>query len=210
MAGEFPTIIVAQAQSGDALQQGVIVSEASSAPPPVATTEHAAPAEHAEVFPPFDPSTFTSQLVWLAIAFAVLYLAMSRMALPRIGGIIEARKTRIEGDLKEAERLRAETDKAVAAYETALSEARQNAHKIAQETRESIRADLEAKRKTVEDQLAGRVAEADVRINQSKTAALANVDTIATETVQALVTQLTGAVSEAEAAAAVAEVKGTV
>jgi F-type H+-transporting ATPase subunit b len=210
MAGEFPTIIVAQAQSGDALQQGVIVSEASSALPPVATTEHASTEEHAEVFPPFDPSTFTSQLVWLAIAFAVLYLAMSRMALPRIGGIIEARKTRIEGDLKEAERLRAETDKAVAAYETALSEARQNAHKIAQETRESIRADLEAKRKTVEDQLAGRVAEADVRINQSKTAALANVDSIATETVQALVTQLTGAVSEAEAAAAVAEVKGTV
>ena len=197
MAGEFPTIIVAQAQSGDALQQGVIVSEASSALPPVASTEHASTEAHAEVFPPFDPSTFTSQLVWLAIAFAVLYLAMSRMALPRIGGIIEARKTRIEGDLKEAERLRAETDKAVAAYETA-------------ETRESIRADLEAKRKTVEDQLAGRVAEADVRINQSKTAALANVDSIATETVQALVTQLTGAVSEAEAAAAVAEVKGTV
>ena len=209
MAGEFPTIIVAQAEGSDALQQGVVVADPNAATHLTEEVHASADAGHAEVFPPFDPSTFTSQIVWLAIMFGILYVAMTRAALPRIGGIIEARRVRIEGDLKEAERLRQETDKAVAAYEAALAEARRNAQKIAEETRESIRSDIDDKRKAVEAELSGRVSEADARILETKNAALANVDAIAVETVQALVTQLTGSVSEAEATAAVEEVKGT-
>ncbi len=204
MAGT-PTIIVAQAE-GDALQQGVVVDEHGAE---TATGEvHATTEEHSEVFPPFDPATFSTQLIWLAITFAVLYFMLSRVALPRIGGIIEARKARIEGDLKEAERLRQETDKAVAAYEAALAEARKDAGKIAEDTRQSIRDDIEGKRKVVETDLSARMSEADARIQASKSAAMGSVDAIAAETAQALVAQLGGGASEAEAFAAVAEAKG--
>ena len=48
-------------------------------------------------FPPFDPSTFASQLVSLVIAFVALYLIVSRIALPRVGGVIDARQNAIEG-----------------------------------------------------------------------------------------------------------------
>src|SRR5690606_23669808 len=58
------------------------------------------------VFPPFDPSTYASQLVWLAVTFGALYLLMSKIALPRIGEILEVRRDRIESDLAEADRLR--------------------------------------------------------------------------------------------------------
>ncbi|MEO6015198.1 MAG: ATP F0F1 synthase subunit B [Devosia sp.] len=207
MAGN-PTIIVAETTGGDALQQGVVVEDPSAAH---ATAEtHATTVEHKEVFPPFDPSSFSTQLIWLAITFAVLYFALSRVALPRIGGIIDARKQRIEGDLKEAERLRQETDKAVAAYEAALAEARKDAGKIAEETRESIRADIEGKRKVVESDLGARMSEAEASIQASKTTALGSVDAIAAETAQALVAQLGGGATEAEAHAAVAEAKGAV
>ena len=131
---------------------------------------------------------------------------MSRVALPRIGGILETRRTRIEGDLKEAERLRVETDRALAAYEAALAEARRNAHAIAEETRSSIKADIANKRKSVEAGLAGRVAEAEARIQQTKIAALGNVDAIAAETAQELVAKLAGKVSAAQARSAVAQV----
>lgn len=204
MAGATPIIIVAQAEGGDALQDGVIVEDATEH----GTEVHAADEAHSEVFPPFDPSSFSVQLIWLAITFAVLYFMLSRVALPRIGGIIDARKARIEGDLKEAERLRQETDKAVAAYEQALAEARQNAGKIAEDTRQSIRDDIDGKRKVVETDLATRMSDADARIQASKTAALGNVESIAAETAQALVAQLGGAATEAEALTAVAEAKG--
>ena len=57
---------------------------------------------HGGSFPPFDSSTFASQLVSLAIAFVALYIIVSRFALPRVGGVIEARQNAIEGDLAEA------------------------------------------------------------------------------------------------------------
>ncbi|WP_084646219.1 F0F1 ATP synthase subunit B [Devosia insulae] len=217
MAGSAQDIIiVAQAESGDALQQGEVVAPAEEH---AAEGEHAAPADahgatdthasteaHSEVFPPFDPASFGGQLLWLAITFAALYFLMSRVALPRIGSILETRRTRIEGDLKEAERLRQETEKAAAAYEAALAEARKNAHGIAEETRAGIKADIDGRRADVEATLAKRVSEAEARIQADKDAALANVGSIAAETAQALVAKISGTVTAAEARAAVAAV----
>lgn len=218
MAGEFTKIIVvAQAEPADALQQGTVVEEHGAAAP----VDHAAPADHAAtethagteagghevgIFPPFDPSTFPSQLLWLAITFAALYFMMSRVAIPRIGGILESRRARIEGDLKEADRLRVESERAAAAYEQALAEARKNAHAIAEETRQGIRTDIEGKRANVEANLAKKVAEAEAQIQTAKSAALGNVEQIAADTAAALVGQLSGSVTDAEARDAVATV----
>lgn len=208
-------IIVAQAEGGDVLQEGEIVAPAedhaaegehAATDAPGATETHAGTEAHSEVFPPFDPVSFGGQLLWLAITFGALYLLMSRVALPRIGGILETRRTRIEGDLKEAERLRQETEKAAAAYEAALAEARKNAHGIAEETRAGIKADIDGRRADVEAGLAKRVAEAETRIQADKEAALTNVGSIAAETAQALVAKISGTVTAAEARAAVAAV----
>lgn len=209
MAGTANDIIVlAQAGEADLLQEGEIVAPAEGH----ADDAHDAEAGHGteahteahSSFPPFDGAYFGGQLLWLAITFAALYIIMSRVALPRIGSILETRRTRIEGDLKEAERLRQETEKAAAAYEEALAEARRNAHAIAEETRASIRADIDGRRADVEADLANRMAEAEARIAAGKEAALGNVGAIAAETAQALVARISGSVSAAEAKAAVA------
>lgn len=200
-------IVVAQAEAGDALQSGEVVaadSNANAADAHGAAETHEGTEAHSEAFPPFNGETFGSQLLWLAILFAALYVLMSRVALPRIGSILETRRTRIEGDLKEAERLRQETEKAAAAYEAALAEARKNAHAIAEETRASIRADIDGRRADVEAGLAARMAEAEASINAGKQDAMNNVGAIAAETAQALVARITGSVTAAEAKAAVA------
>ena len=91
-------------------------------------------------FPPFNPQTFASQLFWLAITFVLLYVLMARLALPRVGAIIDDRQKRIAGDLAEAERLKEQSDAAVAAYEKALADARARAQAIANETRDKQQA----------------------------------------------------------------------
>ncbi len=73
------------------------------------------------VFPPFDATTFASQLLWLAITFGVLYYLMARVAVPRIAGIIEDRRDRIASDLDMADRLKTDSEEALAAYEKALT-----------------------------------------------------------------------------------------
>ncbi|WP_196259541.1 F0F1 ATP synthase subunit B [Pelagibacterium limicola] len=161
---------------------------------------------HTSVFPPFDASTFPSQLLWLAITFGLLYIVMQRVALPRIGSILEERRDRIDGDIAEAERLQQKTDAAIESYETALAEARKNAHGIAEETRGKIRAELDGKRKAVEEDLGRKVADAEGRIAQSKAAALEHVDEIAADIAQTVVAQLAGTVTAKDARDAVAKV----
>jgi F-type H+-transporting ATPase subunit b len=170
-----------------------------------ATTEAHGGEEHV-AFPPFNADSFGTQLIWLALTFAVLYFVLSRLALPRIGAILDDRKARLDADLSAAEASRQKTDAAIAAYEAALAEARGKAHTIAEETRESIRADIDAKRAVVEADLGAKISEAESRIQATKTEALGHVDEIASETVEAVVAQLTGAVSPTEARDAVARV----
>ncbi len=204
--------LLAQAETSsspaDAVQNGtVVVEEHADAPAGEAHATTEAEGGHAKiVFPPFDSTTFASQILWFAITFGALYLLMSRVALPQIGSIIDKRKARIDGDLKEAERLKGDTDKAIAAYEAALADARKNAHSIAEETRTSIKADLDGKRKAVEDDLSKKVAEAEARIGKDKDEALGRVSEIAADTTAALVAQLTGEANPADVQAAVAEV----
>jgi F-type H+-transporting ATPase subunit b len=205
-------VLVAQAETStapaDAVQHGTVVTDTSSAPAGEVHETVGAASEHEgpTVFPPFDATTFASQFLWFTIAFIVLYVLMSRLAIPQIGSIIDKRKSRIEGDLKEAERLKGETDKAIAAYEAALAEARKNAHGIAEETRASIKADIDAKRKVVEDDLGRKVADAEARIQRNKDDALGRVGEIARDTAAAVVTQLVGEANATDVAAAVDDV----
>jgi len=163
-------------------------------------------AAHSAVFPPFDSSTFASQLLWLAITFAALYFLMSRVALPRIGDILEARRDNIEGKLAEAERMRQKTDQALQDYETALADAKSKALSIAEDTRTKVKSDLDGKRTKVEADLTQKIVEAEARIQATKKEALGNVGEIATETAQALVAKIASKVPVKAARDAVAKV----
>jgi F-type H+-transporting ATPase subunit b len=168
-------------------------------------TEAAAHGGEHHTFPPFDPATFGSQLFWLVILFGLLYLLMSRVALPQVGSILEERDRRIAGDLAEAARMKEASDAAVAAHEQALAEARQNAHGIAQKARDAAKAEAAADRARIETELNGRLGAAEAEIAGVKTRALAEVDAIARDAVEAIVEALVGTkVGKAEVASAVA------
>ncbi len=143
-------------------------------------------------FPPFDPATFGSQLLWLAIFFGLLYFLMSRVALPRIGAILAERDNRVAGDIAEAGRLKGETDAAIAAYEQALATARHNAHGIAHAAREEAKAKIAGERARIESGLRERLEEAERRIAEVKNRALAEVDAVAKEATETLVEVLLG------------------
>jgi F-type H+-transporting ATPase subunit b len=143
-------------------------------------------------FPPFNPATFSSQLIWLALTFGALYAIMKRVALPRIAEVIEERRDRIQRDLDAAERLKGETDKALAGYEAALAEAKTNASSIAKQTRDSLAAETDSEKVRVEAQIGAKLIDAEKRIGAMKTAALAQVNEIALETVGQVVARLGG------------------
>lgn len=147
------------------------------------------PGEH-KVFPPFDATTFASQLFWFALTFIIFYWLMSKVALPRIGGIIAARRSRIAADIAEAEQARAASEKAAIVYEKQLAEARAGAFTIAEEARVKAKAEADARRAAIESDLAKKLATAEERIGIIKTKALADVGAIAGEAAEAVVKSL--------------------
>jgi F-type H+-transporting ATPase subunit b len=142
--------------------------------------------------PQLNPADFAPQLIWLAITFVVLYFILARVALPRIGEVIEERRDRVQRDLDAAERFKKDTDAALAAYERALSEARSKASSMAKDMRAKLTAETDKERGSVEGQLAAKLADAETRIAATKTKALSSVNEIAAETASAVVSKLLG------------------
>ena len=148
--------------------------------------------EEEATFPPFDSTFFASQLLWLAITFIILYLLMSRLVLPRIGGILEDRRDRIARDLDQADRLKQQADDAIAAYERAVAEAKAGAFTIAAEAREAAKQEANKRQANVQADLGAKLAEAEGRIADVKAKALSDVSDIAGEAAEAVVQRLLG------------------
>lgn len=197
-----PADVLDEGTTGEQVVVPIPTDPATEVNTPLHTANGAPGAE--SLFPPFDASTFASHIFWLAIAFGLLYFFVNRLVVPKVGGIIEDRRDRIASDLGEASRLSRETDEVIAAYEAELTTARQNAYAIAQRRRDEIKAEQARQQAETEAALAERIAEAEAQIVARRDAALADVDAIARDAVQAIVERLAGvAVSEKEAADAV-------
>jgi F-type H+-transporting ATPase subunit b len=153
--------------------------------------------------PQLDFSTFPSQVFWLAISFAVLYLLMAKLIVPRIEGVIGARQTRMDGDLAGASRLQSEAEAVMAAYEKALAAARDKAQATMKETTDRLNA-IAAERQTQASAMISRkLAEAERRIGEEKARAMASLREISVEVAQAAASRLGAPVDAGRAGAAV-------
>jgi F-type H+-transporting ATPase subunit b len=146
--------------------------------------------EHAKAFPPLDPNTYASQLIWLAITFGLLYLLVRRVFLPRVGAILDERNARRMGELALAEKLKSDTEAAIARYEQALTDARIKANDIAKGMRAKLASETDKERARIEAQLAAMLAEAENRIVAAKSKALASIDEVASGVASAVVLRL--------------------
>ena len=165
-------------------------------------------AEEHGSFPPFDPSHFPSQILWLAITFGVFYFLVSKLIAPRLSGIIESRESRIASDLAEATRMKDEADAAVARYEQELADARAKGNAIAAEARDKAKAEADAERTRLETALSKKIADAEASIGEIKNKALSEVAVVAEDTAAEIVRQLTGvSVTQADVKSAVGALK---
>jgi len=153
-------------------------------------------------FPPFDSSTFASQLVWFAIAFGFLFWYMSKRGLPALGAVIEGRKAQIARDLDDATAMQQKADAAAAAHERTLAEARAKAQALAQAARDAAAADAQAKRQALEDDLAAKLAAAEREIASTRAQAMTNVAEVARDAAGAIVERLGGRPADPAAIAA--------
>jgi F-type H+-transporting ATPase subunit b len=167
------------------------------------STEHAA----AGGLPQFDPVWWPGQIVWVLIIFAVLYVLLSKLVLPRVGGAIENRAKTIANDIADARALRDEAQVQAAAAEAEVKAARAASLKTATEAKAKAAAEAAARDAEQEAELNAKLDAAEAKIRAARDKAMANVSTIAVETAQAITARLTGkAATEAEVKSALAKI----
>jgi len=171
-----------------------------------ATTTATTEAPKKAGFPPFDQTTFPSQLFWLTVTFAFLFVVLWRVAGPRINGVITLRRGTINGDIQAAQKARGDAEAAGAAYETARAGARKRADAMAEENRQTLNAEIAKAKAEAEASAAAAMAAADARIARAREAAREHVTKAAEQAAIAIVARLTGeTVPETDAAKAVRE-----
>ncbi|MET0182386.1 MAG: hypothetical protein ABW199_05820 [Caulobacterales bacterium] len=153
--------------------------------------EHAAEAAHGGgVFPPFDASTFAHQLVWFAITFGALYLILSRVALPKVQAVLDNRAATLKRDIDAAAQQSAAAEAARADMEKSIADARTQSRKMIDDMRASAQAELSAEAAKSEQALAAQAAAAETRIRDMRTAALAQVSSVADDLARDIVGRL--------------------
>jgi F-type H+-transporting ATPase subunit b len=142
--------------------------------------------------PQLDINTFAPQLVWLAIAFLVLYFVMSRLAVPAISDTLARRQAKIQGDLDAAEKANEQTRALVAAYEKRLADAREEARRLTRERGEADSAAAAARFNELHDRLAKQIAEAEKRIAAQRDDVMAGLEHMASDIGQDIYAKLAG------------------
>lgn len=150
------------------------------APEPVIAIEEQH-ASSAGGLPQFDPSSWPSQIFWLAICFAVLYLIFSRVTLPRFGGIIEARRAKIEGDMKTAETASAEAERIKEQFELSLRQAATDASATIKEADDEAKARLAAAVADFRTRYDAEIAKTEARLVDATRTAMEDMNKIAAE-----------------------------
>jgi len=129
--------------------------------------------------PQLDFGTFPNQIFWLAVALVVIFLVLSRAALPRIAGVLAERKGTITNDIAAAEELKQKAAEAEEAYNVALAEARAEAQKIVNEAKAEIQAELDAASAKADAEIAAKTAESEAAIAEIRAGAVEAVKTVA-------------------------------
>lgn len=169
------------------------------------TTGAAEHAAEAPGMPQLDFSTFPNQIFWLVVTLVVIYLILSRVALPRIGTVLAERKGTITNDLVAAEELKQKAKEAEAAYDKALADARAEAQRIAAEARAEIQKDIDAALAEADAEIAARTAESEKAIGEIRASAVESVREVARDTAAEIVTALGGTADATAVEAAIAE-----
>jgi F-type H+-transporting ATPase subunit b len=157
-------------------------------------------------FPPFKTESFPSQIFWLVVTFAFMFVVLWRIAGPRINGVITSRRSAINADIAAADQARGSAEAASAAYQTALAGARARAQALAEENRQKLNAEIAKAKAAAEADAARAMAEADARIAATRVEAQGHMIKAAQEAAIAIVARLTGeTVSPDDAARAVKE-----
>lgn len=148
--------------------------------------------------------TYSSQIFWVLLVFALIYVVVGMMMVPKVMSTVEERDAKISGDLDAARAARDAADQMEERYREEQNALREEARVRTAEAKDAATRDTEAKVAAADKDIEARIMAAEADLAARRGAAMAELEDVAAETAQDIVERLTGAnVSKDEASGAV-------
>lgn len=144
-------------------------------------------------FPQLKPDTYVRQIFWLFVSFIILFTLMSKVALPKVGAVLDTRAAQKEGNLKSAEQMHDEATKVKTAFEASLAKAHESAAETLKAAENVIVDKTAAENTKFAEQARTRIVAAEQAITKAKQDALASLADISAEIAADMVNKITGA-----------------
>jgi len=155
--------------------------------------------------PQLNPDYWISQIFWVMLIFGTLYVILWRAILPKINENLENRKSQILTDLDEAQKLKDQSEKKISEYNKILSDAKQDAKKILDETRKRINRDIKNKKNQFNLEIDKEIENAEKEIKTLKLSSIKDINKISIETSSEIVRKMVGTEVNASSVSAIVE-----
>ena len=142
--------------------------------------------------PQLDPTYWASQGFWLILIFTLLYLALSKLFIPKIKNSIDDRENRIKDDLDEAQKLKEVAETKLKEYEISIENAKKDVQKILFESKNKLNSEIQNKKKTFEKEIETEIKNAEKEIESFKKDSLESISKISEEITSKIIENISG------------------
>ena len=143
--------------------------------------------------PQLNPEFWISQIFWLILTFGILYLALSKIILPKISKNLELRKSQIQENIEAAEKQRESSESKLKEYDDIVLKSKLKAKNIFKDARDKVLKEIDLKKKTLDEQIDEEIKKAEKEIKELKKSAPEKINKIAIDTSAEMVKKLIGA-----------------
>ena len=142
--------------------------------------------------PQLNPEFWVSQIFWLTLTFAILYIILSKLILPKISSNLELRKSQIQDNIEAADKRRESSEAKLKEYDNIVLKSKSDAKNILGDAKENALKEINAKRETIEKQIDEEIEKAEQEINVLKKSAPKKINRIAKEMASEILKKLIG------------------
>jgi F-type H+-transporting ATPase subunit b len=142
--------------------------------------------------PQLDPTYWASQAFWLTLIFTSLYLALSKIFIPKIKESIDDRENKIKDHLDEAQKLKSVAEIKLKEYEMTIENAKKDVQKIIFESKKKLSSEIQNKKKKFDKEIEAEVKNTELEIENLKKDSLKNISTIAEEMTSKVIELVSG------------------
>ena len=145
-----------------------------------------------EGMPQLNPEFWAAQVFWLVLIFSTLYIAISKIFLPKIINVIENRKLKIVSDIDEAQKLKENAENKLKEYNQIIENSKKEAKKIIDDGIKKLDRDIENKKQKFDIEIEKELANVEIEIRELKKSSISNINRIAVETSSEIIQQIIG------------------